>query len=204
MTPKRAGCVLAALAVIGVAGCGSGGSSKTDMSSQASDDTSTTTRSTAPSQAFGPTHTEGVIEKKIGEPAGLNCPDDPKLPCDLNFTVTAIAQGVSCDAGAEPLEPDQQFLRFDTEAFSSQQTFALPNSADALLLANWSVDGVDGTVHDLISYSECGEGEAPVGKPVATGDRVRARIVVRAPKPAVRLRLSWLQLMWEWPVPGAD
>jgi hypothetical protein len=62
------------MAVIAVAGCGSGGSPEPDTSSQASDETSTTTRSTAPSQAFGPTHTEGVIEKKFGEPAGLNCP----------------------------------------------------------------------------------------------------------------------------------
>jgi hypothetical protein len=121
----------------------------------------------------------------------------------LNFTVTAIAQGVPCDATAEPLEPDQQLLRFDLEAFSSQKRFEFPDSTDALLLANWSVDGADGTAHHLISYSECSDGEAPVGKPVAAGDRVHAPRGACS-EPATTLRLSWLQLTWEWPVPGAD
>jgi hypothetical protein len=42
-----------------------------EASGQDSEPTSTT-RSSAPSTAKGPTHFEGVIEKKIGEPAGLN------------------------------------------------------------------------------------------------------------------------------------
>src|SRR3954470_18567831 len=92
----------------------------------------------APSQAFGPTYAEGVIEKKAGEPAGLNCPDDSEKPCDLNFTVTAIQQGAPCDAAERP-GADQQ-----------------------------------------------------------------ARVVVRAPKPAEKLGLSWRELKWEWPVLGSD
>jgi hypothetical protein len=91
-------------------------------------------RLTAPTQAFGPAHTEGVIGKDIGQPAGSNCSDDADVPCDLNFNVTAIGQGVSCDAAAEGLGPNQQFLRFDVEAFSGQQTFEFPTPP--IVLAN--------------------------------------------------------------------
>ena len=69
--------------------------------SQSSD----SSRTPAPSIATGPTYAEGVIEKKVGEPAGLNCPDDPNKSCDLNFTVTAIQQSAPCDAAAQPPGP---------------------------------------------------------------------------------------------------
>jgi hypothetical protein len=192
-------CVLAAIAVVAVAGCGSGDAPEADRLVQSTGSST----APAPSQAFGPTYAEGVIEKKIGEPAGLNCPDASEKPCDLNFTVTAIQSGASCDA-AERLGADQQFLRFDIEAFSSNKTFEFPDSADALLLRNWSVDGADGTLNDLVAYPECGDGTAPISEPVAAGTRMHARVVIRAPKPAEKLRLSWLELKWEWPVPGSD
>jgi|SRR4051812_20985488 hypothetical protein len=169
MTSRGVQCVLTAIVVAVVAGCGSGDAP-------------------TPSQAFGPTYAEGVIEKKVGEPAGLNCPDDSDKPCEAT----------------ERPGPDQQFLRFDVEAFSSNKTFEFPDSADALLLRNWSVDGADGTMHDLVADPACGDGTAPIGEPVVAGTRVHARFVVRAPKPAERLRLSWLELRWEWPVPGSD
>ena len=199
MTSTGVPCVLAAIAVVAVAGCGSADVPEADTSGQSTGSST----APAPSQAFGPTYAEGVIEKKVGEPAGLNCPDDSEKPCDLNFTVTAIQPGAPCDAAERP-GPDQQFLRFDIESFSSNKTFEFPDSADALLLRNWSVDGADGTLHDLVADPECGDGTAPIGEPVAAGTRVHARIVVRAPKPAKMLRLSWLELKWEWPVPGSD
>jgi hypothetical protein len=31
-----------------------------------------------------------------GQVAALNCPEEPDLPCDLNFAVTAIQQNASC------------------------------------------------------------------------------------------------------------
>ena len=200
MTPARVQCVLAAIALIGAAGCGSGDAPEAGKASQSSD----SSRTPAPSIATGPTYAEGVIEKKVGEPAGLNCPDDPELPCDLNFTVTAIQQSAPYDAAAEPVGPDQQFLRFDIDAFSSNETFEFPDSADALLLKNWSIDGAGGSAHDLVAYPECGGGTAPIGEPVAPGTHARARAVLRAPKPAKTLRLSWLELKWEWAVPGSD
>jgi hypothetical protein len=199
MTSRGVQCVLTAIAVAVVAGCGSGDAPEADTKGQPNDSST----APAPSQAFGPTYAEGVIEKKVGEPAGLNCPDDSDKPCDLNFTVTAIQPGAPCEAAERP-GPDQQFLRFDVEAFSSNKTFEFPDSADALLLRNWSVDGADGTMHDLVAYPECGDGAAPIGEPVAVGTRVHARVIVRAPKPARVLRLSWLELKWEWPAPGSD
>ena len=128
MTSTRVPCVLAAIALIAVAGCGSADAPEADKSSQSTGSST----APAPSNATGPTYAEGVIEKKVGEPAGLNCPDDSELPCDLNFTVTAIQQSAPCDAAAEPVGPDQQFLRFDIDAFSSNKTFEFPDSADAL------------------------------------------------------------------------
>jgi hypothetical protein len=200
--------VLAAMAVIAVAGCGSGDTPDADKTSQpsdaSSDSSSNSSKAAAPSQAFGPTYAEGVIEKKIGEPAGLNCPDDPDQPCDLNFNVTAIQPGAPCDAATNPPGPDQQFLRFDIDAFPSNETFEFPDSADGLILQHWSVDGADGSLHDLVAYPECGDGAAPISVPVAPGEHARARVVVRAPKPARVLRLSWLELKWEWPIPGSD
>ncbi len=186
MTPSRFQRVLAAVVLIAVAGCGS-------------DDF---TKAPPPSTATGPTYAEGVIEKKVGEPAGLNCPDDPNKSCDLNFAITAIQQGAACDADRPA--PDQQFLRVDIEAFSSGKTFEFPDSADALLLQHWTVDGADGARHELIAHPRCGDGAAPVSEPVAPGTRARARVVVTAPKPAEKLRISWLELNWEWPISGTD
>jgi hypothetical protein len=203
MKPLRVAHVLAAIAIVGIAGCGADGPSEPEASSEQAAETSTT-RSSAPSTAVGPTHYEGVIEKKIGEPAGLNCSDDPYGPCDLNFTVTAIQPGAACGAVDNRPGPDEQFLRFDIDAFSSDDTYISSDSADALLLSNWSVDGPGGTVRNLLSYPECGSGDAPLGAVVAPGPHARARVVVRAPKPATTLRFSWLTLMWEWPIPGAD
>ncbi len=206
MTPPRVQSVLAAIALIGVAGCGSGDAPEADGSSQASGtaESSSSARSTAPSIASGPTYAEGVIEKKVGEPAGLNCPDNPNKSCDLNFTVTAIQQGAACDAAADRPGPDQQFLRVDIEAFSRDKAFEFPDSADALLLQHWTVDGADGARYDLVAYPECGDGAAPISEPVAPGTHARARVVVNAPKPAEKLRISWLELNWEWPIPGFD
>ncbi len=166
---------------------------------------SSASKAPAPSQAFGPAHSEGVIEKKIGEPAGLNCPQDPDKPCDLNFNVTAIQQDARCSASADRPGPGQQFLRFDIEAFSSNETFEFQDSADALLVQNWSVDGADGgSFHDLTDYPECGTGAVPFTGRLAPGEHARATVVVRAPKPATALRFSWQALMWEWPIPGSD
>jgi hypothetical protein len=200
MTPRRFQCVLAAVAVVAVTACGSGTTRDAHMASQSSD----SNKASAPSTATGPTYAEGVIEKKVGEPAGLNCPDDPNKSCDLNFTVTAIQQGAACDAAAGRPGPDQQFLRVDIEAFSSGKTFEFPDSADALLLQHWTVDGADGGRHDVVAYPECGDGAAPISEPVAPGTHARARVVVNAPKPAEKLRISWLELNWEWPISGSD
>ena len=193
-------CVLAVLAVVAAAGCGSTDSGQATASGE---EATSPTRSTAPSTAEGPTHYEGVIEKKIGEPAGLNCYEDADS-CDLNFSVTAIQQRASCSAGDDPLGPDEQFLRFDIDAFSTHDTFRDPDTETALRLQNWSVDGPAGPVSGLQSYPECGSKDAIVAAPITPGPHVRTRVVVRAPKAATTLRLSWYSLMWEWPIPGAD
>jgi hypothetical protein len=201
MTPATVRCVIAASAVIALSGCGPGDAPEADETSQ----TSSASRAPVPSQAFGPNHAEGVIEKKIGEPAGLNCSENPEEPCDLNFNVTAIQQDARCTAAAEPPGPGQQFLRFDIEAFSSYPTFDFQGSEDALLLQNWSVDGADGaSFQDLTYYSECSKGAVPISNRLAAGEHPHATVVVRAPKPATALRFSWFALTWEWPVPGAD
>jgi hypothetical protein len=200
MTPTTARFVVAAMAVFALSGCGSGDAPEADGTNQ----TSSASRAPVPSQAFGPNHSEGVIEKKIGEPAGLNCSENPEEPCDLNFNVTAIQQDARCTATADLPGPGQQFLRFDIEAFSSYPTFGFRGSEDALLLQNWSVDGTDGTAHDLTYYPECSTGAAPIAGNMVAGERSRATVVVRAPKPATALRVSWMQLMWEWSIPGAD
>ena len=192
--------MLAAVAVVAVTGCGSGDTADAHETSQSSD----SSKAPAPALHTGPTYAEGVIEKKIGEPAGLNCPDDPNKTCDLNFNVTAIQQGAACDEAADRPGPDQQFLRVDIEAFSRDKAFEFPDSADALLLQHWTVDGADGARHDLVAYPECGDGAAPISEPVAPGTHARARVVVNAPKPAEKLRISWLELNWEWPISGSD
>jgi hypothetical protein len=53
----------------------------------------------------------------------------------------AIQQNTPCDAAADPPGPDQQFLRFDLEAFSGSKTLDFPESYEALLLRHWSVEG---------------------------------------------------------------
>lgn len=72
------------------------------------------------------------------------------------------------------------------------------------MLQNWSVGGPRGTVDNLMSYPECGSGAAPISASVDPGPHVKARVVVRAPKPATALRFSWQALVWEWEIVGAD
>ncbi len=187
MPPATAPCLLVAIACLAVTGCGHSPPAPV--------------KPTNPSVAFGPTRHEGVIEKKIGEPAGLNCPDDPNRQCDLNFNVTAIEQGVPC--AAAPPEPNQQFLRFDLDAFSESGKFESVDTEDALRLDNWSVEGTDGAADsDLVRYAECGDGAVPISQPIAPGTHSRATVVVGAPKPASVLRFSFGELQWEWDIPS--
>ncbi len=187
MSSTTAPCVLVAIACLAITGCGHS--------------TPAPARPANPSVAYGATRHEGVIEKKIGEPAGLNCPDDPNRQCDLNFNVTAIKQGVPC--AAAPAGPNQQFLRFDLDAFSESGKFDSEDSEDALRLDNWSVEGANGASdNDLVRYAECGDGAVPISEPIAPGAHARATVVVGAPKPASVLRFSFGELQWEWDVPS--
>ena len=190
-------CWIVAIATIALTGC--------QHSTPSAEPSTPSAAAGKPSAAYGPTQQEGVIEKRIGEPAGLNCPDDPAQQCDVNFNVTAIQQNAPCDASADTPGPNQQFLRFDLDAFSERDKFEFQDTADAFLLEHWSVEGGDGDAeHGLVRYAECGAGEAPISKPIAPGTHARSTVVVRAPKPATVLRFSWAELVWEWTVPGAD
>ena len=197
MAMSTARCWIVAIATIALTGC--------QHSTPAAEPSTPSAEAGKPSAAYGPTQQEGVIEKKIGEPAGLNCPDDPAQQCDLYFNVTAIQQNAPCDPSDDPPGPNQQFLRFELQAFSERDTFEFSDTADALLLDHWSVEGAGDVVeHGLVRYAECDAGEAPIGKPMTPGVHARSTVVVRAPKPATVLRFSWADLVWEWTVPGAD
>jgi hypothetical protein len=190
MSSTRLRGALAAIACLAIAGCHSGPPPPPPKPAN-------------PSVAYGPTRHEGVIEKKIGEPAGLNCPDDPNKQCDLNFNVTAIQQGVAC--AAAPAGAHQQFLRFEVDAFSESDAFTSNDTSDALRLDRWSIEGADGVSDNaLVRYAECGTGEAPVIGELAPGQHAHATVVVGAPKPASVLRYSFGELVWEWDIPSGN
>ena len=57
---------------------------------------SSRTATTEPTPSTRNIITEGIHDKRVGQPGGFGCGDGPDAVCDVTFTVTAIEQNPPC------------------------------------------------------------------------------------------------------------
>ena len=84
--------------------------------------------------------TEGIHDKRVGQPGGFGCGDGPDAVCDVTFTVTAIEQNPPCP-GAPP--SGMRLLRIEVDA-QAPLAFQYEPPATALLLSHWAIETADG------------------------------------------------------------
>lgn len=145
-----------------------------------------------------------VLHKQIGELASIGCPDDPVTPCDVDFRITSIESGVQCvDEYDEPLQSDEQLVRFDIEITTAPQFQNDPDVGTAFFLDNWGIGdnrGVSAGLDQRISL-DCRSEQ--LQKILYPGQHITKSIVVTAPKTATTLRLymDGTGAGWTWDVP---
>ncbi|MCU1696368.1 MAG: hypothetical protein JWR34_2431 [Mycobacterium sp.] len=90
--------------------------------------------------------TEGVIDKRVGQPGGLGCGEGPDAICDVVFTVTALEQDPKCPGVSAPAGMRLLRIAIDAEAAAA---FQFEQPPTALLLTHWDVETDDGARHPL-------------------------------------------------------
>ena len=141
--------------------------------------------------------TEGVIDKRVGQPGGLGCGEGSDAVCDVVFTVTALERDPTC-AGV-PTSTGMRLLRIEIDA-ESAATFQFEQPPTALLMTHWDVETDDGARHPLQMVSACSPDAGVFAAPLAAGAHPRDSVVVEAPKRATFLWLRYLQTTWRWSV----
>lgn len=144
-------------------------------------------------EKFGP----DVYPKRVGEHAWFE---------EVNFMVTAIMPNAACHDPYRPLQPDEQFLRFDLEVWSTVDQFVDPAIASGLSLRHWSVESNQGDLgRDLYMYTKCGDGTEAISQPIIPGTHTKTVVVINAPKSAVFLQLERPTYygVWLWSIPPA-
>jgi hypothetical protein len=141
--------------------------------------------------------TEGLHEKRVGQPGGFGCGDGQDAVCDTLFTVTAIERNPPCDAAAPPA--GKMLLRIDVDVEASSP-FQYSAPATTLLLANWVVQTGDGTVYDLQMVEACSPDAGVFVRPLVPATHPRDSVVVVAPSRATWLWLKYENTAYRWPV----
>jgi hypothetical protein len=141
--------------------------------------------------------TEGVFDKRVGQPGGLGCGEGPDAVCDVVFTVTALEQDPTCPGVSAPA--GMRLLRIEVDA-EAAATFQFEQPPTALLLAHWDVETDDGARHPLRMVDTCSPDAGVFAEPLAAGAHPRDSVVVEAPKRATFLWLQYLQTTWRWSV----
>lgn len=156
---------------------------------------------------FTPGEPPLVLQKKIGEKAGIGCvdPSDLEKPCDVSLVITSIESGVQCTGGTDgPLKPDEQLVRIDMDITTGSQ-FRYQGISSVLWTANWGIGDASGVVPELKLFF--GEGEACLSDQgvdsLRPGSHFQTSYLVRAPKPSTVLRLynGPAGDGWTWDVP---
>ena len=125
---------------------------------------------------------------------------------EVNFMVTAIMPNAACHDPYRPLEPGEQFLRFDLEVWSTVDQFVDPAIASGLSLHHWSVESSHVVLErDLYMYTKCGDGTEAISQPIIPGTHTKTVVVINAPKSAMFLQLERPTYygVWRWPIPPA-
>ena len=142
--------------------------------------------------------TEGIHDKRVGQPGGFGCGEGPDAQCDVLFTVTAIDQNPPCRGGSPP--PNRRLLRIEVDAQASQ-TFQFEPSATALTLSHWALESPDGARDEhLQTVNACNPRPDVFTAPLAPAAHVRDSVVVIAPAAATFLWLKYEKTAYRWPV----
>jgi hypothetical protein len=141
--------------------------------------------------------TEGVIDKRVGQPGGLGCGEGADAVCDVVFTVTALDQDTKCAGVATSTGMRLLRIEIDAEAAATYQHDQPPT---ALELTHWDVETDDGSRHRLQMVGACSPDPGVFAEPLAAGAHSRDSVVVEAPKRATFIWLQYLQTTWRWSV----
>lgn len=162
-------------------------------------DPTPTTATTEPTPTSRNITTEGIHDKRVGQPGGFGCGEGPDAACDVLFTVTAIELNPPCP-GVTP-QAGQRLLRVEVDAAASLRfQYAVPRTA--LMLVHWAIETDNGDVQrDLRAVDACSPHQGVFAAPLEPGTHPRDSVVVFAPS-----RATWLWLEYEetatyrWPV----
>jgi hypothetical protein len=153
------------------------------------------TATTEPAPSSRNIVTEGVIDKRVGQPGGLGCGEGDDAVCDVVFTVTALEQDPKCPGVSAPA--GMRLLRIEVDA-EAAAPFQFEQPPTALLLAHWDVETDDGARHPLRRVDACSPDAGVFAETLAAGAHPRDSVVVEAPKRATFLWLQYFQTTWRW------
>jgi hypothetical protein len=142
--------------------------------------------------------TEGVHDKRVGQPGGFGCGDGPDPVCDVTFTVTAIEQNPPCP-GIDP-PSGKELMRIEVDAQASP-AIRHRQAVRALELSHWAVETADGTLHrDLQLVRDCSPDPWLFVGPLAPGTHPRDSVVVVVPGQVTFLWMDYEKTAYRWPV----
>ena len=162
---------------------------------------------TPPTTIPGTPHSEPVVlAKEAGEKAAIGCGEAADSPCDVEFAISNIHQGIRCEDPYPPLGSEEQLVRFDIEIWTAP-AFVHPDIGTVFFLDQWGIGDAEGVDNDLKSQTviKC-EGEVigdQIQKTLMPGTHVTKTVVVSAPRGATMLRLysSPIGDGWTWKIP---
>jgi hypothetical protein len=164
---------------------------------QAAEPASSPTATTEPTPSKRNIITEGVHDKRVGQPGGFGCGDGPDAVCDVTFTVTALELNPPC-----PVAPPSgmRLLRIEVDA-KAPLAFRYQPPATALELSHWSIEKADGdTQYDLQMVDACSPDPGVFVGPLAPAGHPRDSVVVIAPNAATWLWMDYEKTAYRWPL----
>jgi hypothetical protein len=139
---------------------------------------SPSTATTEPTPSTRNIITEGIHDKRVGQPGGFGCGDGPDAACDVTFTVTAIEQNPPCPGVAPPA--GMRLLRIEVDA-QAPLAFQYEPPAKALMLLHWALETADGAMHfDLHMVDACSPRPGVFTTPLVPATHPRDSVVVTA------------------------
>jgi hypothetical protein len=161
------------------------------------DQASSKTATTEPTPSTRNIITEGIHDKRVGQPGGFGCGEGPDAICDVTFTVTAIDQNPPC-----PVAPPagMRLLRIEVDA-KAPVAFQYEPPVTALMLSHWAIETADSTMqYDLQMVDACSPDPGVFVGPLAPATHPRDSMVVIAPTRATWLWMEYEKTAYRWPV----
>jgi hypothetical protein len=173
-----------------VAGCGGEQTAAGPASSK--------TATTEPTPSTRNIITEGIHDKRVGQPGGFGCGEGPDAVCDVTFTVTAIDLNAPCPGVTPPA--GNRLLRIEVDA-QAPLTFHYEPPATALMLSHWAFETANGAMqYDLKMVDACSPDPGVFVGPLAPATHPRDSVVVIAPTDATFLWMEYEKTAYRWPV----